>query len=144
MFRGSGISNGIGLGGYTNADVIRAGPANLGQEPYLARLYARYVIPLSNDMTDPIERGMDQIPGRQAADSIEIKAGKLAPTDDFDQNRYANNGRTQFMNYDFLFNTAWDYASDTRGYSIGFSAALVHPTWRLILAATRSLPQETA
>ena len=78
---------------------------------------------------------MDQIPGRQAADRIEIKAGKLAPTDDFDQNRYANNGRTQFMNYDFLFNTAWDYASDTRGYSIGFSAALVHPTWRLILGS---------
>jgi hypothetical protein len=135
MFRGSGISNGLGLGGYTNADVIRAGPANLGQEPYLARLYARYVIPLSDAVTDPVERGMDQIPGRQAADRIEIKAGKLAPTDDFDQNRYANNGRTQFMNYDFLFNTAWDYASDTRGYSIGFSAALVHPAWRLILGS---------
>ena len=35
MFRGSGISNGIGLGGFSNADVIRAGPANLGQEPFL-------------------------------------------------------------------------------------------------------------
>jgi hypothetical protein len=135
MFRGSGISSGYGLGGYTNADVIRAGPADLGQSPYLARLYARYVVPLSNAMTEPFQRGMDQIPGAQAADRIEIKAGKLAPTDDFDQNRYANNGRTQFMNYDFLFNTAWDYASDTRGYSIGASVAIVHPTWRLILGS---------
>jgi len=135
MFRGAGISGGLGLGGYANADVIRAGPANLGQDPYVARLYGRYVIPLSNVMTEPQEKGIDQIPGRQYVDRIEIKAGKTAPTDDFDQNRYANNGRTQFMNYDFLYNTAWDYASDTRGYSMGFSAAIVHRTWRLIFGS---------
>jgi hypothetical protein len=135
MFRGSGVSGGYGLGGYTNADVIRAGPAGLGQTPYVARLYARYVIPLSNVMTEPVDRGMDQIPGKQYADRIEIKAGRFALTDDFDQNRYANNGRTQFLNYDFLFNTAWDYAADTRGYSVGFTAALVHPTWRLLLGS---------
>ena len=122
MFRGSGVSGGYGLGGYTNADVIRAGPAGLGQTPYVARLYARYVIPLSNVMTEPVDRGMAQIPGKQYADRIEIKAGRFALTDDFDQNRYANNGRTQFLNYDFLFNTAWDYAADTRGYSVGFTA----------------------
>ena len=27
MFRGAGLSGGLGLGAYTNADVIRAGPA---------------------------------------------------------------------------------------------------------------------
>ena len=57
--------------------------------------------------------------------------GKLALTDDFDQNRYANNCRTQFLNYDFLYNTAWDYAADTRGYSYGFTIALFQPKWRL-------------
>ena len=39
-----------------------------------------------------------------------------------------NNGRTQSLNHAFLFNTAWDYASDTRGYTIGVSIAVVHPT----------------
>ena len=78
---------------------------------------------------------MDRLPGREPVDRIEIKGGKLAPTDDFDQNRYANNGRTQFLNYAFLFNTAWDYASDTRGYTIGASVAFVHPTWRLIMGS---------
>jgi len=135
MFRGAGLSKGLGLGAYTNADVIRAGPANLGQGPYLARLYARYVIPLSGELGEPLTRGMDQLPGREPVDRIEIKGGKLAPTDDFDQNRYANNGRTQFLNYAFLYNTAWDYASDTRGYSIGASVAFVHPAWRLIFGS---------
>ena len=64
MFRGAGLSKGLGLGAYTNADVIRAGPANLGQGPYLARLYARYVIPLSGELGEPLTRGMDQLPGR--------------------------------------------------------------------------------
>jgi hypothetical protein len=135
MFRGSGPAGGLGLGGYSNGDVIRAGPANLGSDPYLARLYVRYTIPLSAEMTPPLERGMDQMPLREHVDRIEIKAGKVAPTDDFDQNRYANNQRTMFFNYAFLFNTAWDYASDTRGYSIGFSVAIVHPTWRLIFGS---------
>jgi hypothetical protein len=135
MFQGAGLAGGYGLGAYTNADVIRAGPANLGSGPYLARMYARYVIPLSGEMGETLTRGMDQLPGREPVDRIEIKGGKLAPTDDFDQNRYANNGRTQFLNYAFLFNTAWDYASDTRGYSIGASIAFVHPTWRLIMGS---------
>ena len=135
MFRGSGVSTGYGLGAYTNADVIRAGPAGLGSGPYLARLYARYLIPLSGTLGESLPRGMDQLPDQEPADRIEIKGGKLAPTDDFDQNRYANNGRAQFLNYAFLYNTAWDYASDTRGYSIGASVAIVHPTWRLIVGS---------
>ncbi len=49
-------SNGLGLGAYTNADVIRAGPANLGHGPYLARMYARYVIPLSGEVGESLTR----------------------------------------------------------------------------------------
>ena len=44
-FRGSGISNGIGLAGYTNGDVVRAGSSDLPQDPYVARLYLRYIHP---------------------------------------------------------------------------------------------------
>lgn len=129
-FRGHGISDGVGLGGYVNGDVIRAGSSNLPKDPYVARLYLRYFLPLSSE-TEKLERGMDQIPGDQPVARWEIKAGKLTLTDDFDQNRYANNSRTQFLNYDFLYNTAWDYVSDTRGYSYGFVTALVQPRWRL-------------
>lgn len=130
LFKGNGISNGIGLGGYVNADVIRAGSSDLPKEPYVARLYVRYYHPLSSE-TEQLERAMDQLAGDQPIARWEVKAGKLAPSDDFDQNRYANNGRTQFMNYDFLINPSWDEASDTRGYSYGFVAAMVQPLWRL-------------
>jgi len=131
-FLGDGISKGVGLAGYVNGDVIRAGSSNLPKTPYMARLYLRYYYPLSGE-TEKMERCMDQLPGEQPVSRWEFKFGKLAPTDDFDLNRYANNNRAQFFNYDFLYNTAWDYASDTRGYSYGIVAALYQPRWRLAL-----------
>ena len=60
-----------------------------------------------------------------------MKIGLMAATDDFDLNRYANNTRTQFMNWGLINNTAWDFAADTRGYDYGFVVALVEPSWRL-------------
>ena len=99
LFQGFGVSDGIGLGGYVNGDVVRAGSSNLPKVPYLARYYFRYFIPLSSE-TEKVERCMDQLPGEQPVSRLEIKFGRLALTDDFDQNRYANNNRTQFMNYE--------------------------------------------
>lgn len=130
MAQGDGISGATGLGGYTNGDVIRQGSADLGKGPYIPRLYARYIYPLSGE-TEKEERGMDQLPGAEPVSRIEIKAGKLAASDDFDVNRYANNTRTQFLNWGFINNLAWDFAADTRGYSYGGIAALVMPRWKL-------------
>ena len=119
LFKGNGISDGLGLGGFVNGDVIRAGSSNLPEDPYIARMYLRYIFPLSGGEAETVERAMDQLPGSQPSNRWEFKLGKFSATDDFDQNRYADNNRSQFMNYDFLYNTAWDYAADTRGYSYG-------------------------
>jgi hypothetical protein len=134
MAKGSGVGKGVGLGGVPNGDVLRTGSANLGTGPYVARAYLRYFYTLS-DETEKAERGIDQLPGNEPVKRIDIKAGKMSAADDFDQNRYANNTRTQFLNISFINNTAWDYAADTRGYSYGFSVALVQPKWRLALGA---------
>ncbi len=129
--RGNGISRAVGLGGITDGDVIREGSVDLGTDPYIARLYLRYFIPLSQEKDPLATRGMDQLPGNEPASRVEMKLGKMAATDDFDLNRYANNTRMQFMNWGLINNTAWDFAADTRGYSYGFVAALVEPSWRL-------------
>jgi len=131
-FIGSGISNGVGLAGYVNGDMIRAGSSNLAEDPYIARMYFRYLLPLSSE-SEKVTRAMDQLPGEQPVKRLEFKVGKMSVADDFDQNRYANNNRTQFFNYDFMYNTAWDYAADTRGYTYGVFTALVQPQWRLAM-----------
>jgi high affinity Mn2+ porin len=133
--RGNGISHAVGLGGITDGDVIRQGSTDLGTSPYIARFYLRYLIPLTQEKDSPVTRGMDQLPGSEPGSRVEIKAGKMAATDDFDLNRYANNTRTEFMNWGLINNTAWDFAADTRGYSYGILIALVNPSWRLALGS---------
>lgn len=130
MARGSALSGATGLGGLTNGDELRQGSVDLGKGPYVARLYARYWIPLSSE-TEHKSRAQDQLAGAEPTTRIEFKLGKFAATDDFDVNRYANNTRTQFLNWGFINDTAWDYAADTRGYTRGFTLAYVSPAWAL-------------
>ena len=131
MVRGAGISRVVGLGGLTNGDVIRQGSADLGGGPYVARAFARYVIPLANATYDTLARAPDQMPEPVPAHRLEITAGKLAASDIFDINRYANSARTQFMDWGLFQNTAWDFAADTRGYTNGIEIGYVAPTWAL-------------
>jgi len=126
MARGSGISDALGLAGLTDGDVIRQGAAVLTKGPVIARAFLRWSVPLSGGRS-VAERGMDQLPGAVADSRFELVAGKVAATDFFDLNRYANGTRTQFMNWGLINNTAWDFAADTRGYSIGVAAAWVTP-----------------
>ena len=131
LFTGRGINSGTGLAGYVNGDVVRAGPGAGGtQRPYIARAYLDWNLPLGTDRA-PVARAQDQLPGEQATQRIEIKLGRVALGDDFDKNRYANDTRHQFMNWDFINAAAYDYAADTRGYSDGFVATWVQPRWTL-------------
>jgi hypothetical protein len=134
MARGSGVSHATGLAGLTDGDVIRQGSVNLGQGPYLARAYARYMIPLTAER-DTVTHAVDQLPGVQPSTRIEIKAGKFALNDDLDNNSYANTTRYQFMDWGLWNNLAWDFAADTRGYTNGLLVAYVGRRWSLKLAA---------
>lgn len=127
-FMGAGVSNAVGLGGLTNGEVVRQGAGGLRKVPYVARRYLRYLVPLSDELVE-VERGQDQLVGREAATRLEFKLGTLAVADDFDRNRYANSARTQFMNWALWNNVAWDFAADTRGYTNGVVASFISPKW---------------
>src|SRR5262249_51257953 len=124
-----------GLAGLTNGDVIRQGAGNLPKRFYIARAFVRYLIPLPLGETQPAtktaQRAQDQLPGPEPATRLEIKLGVLAANDDFDQNRYANSTRTEFMNWSLWNNPAWDFAADTRGYTDGIMIGFVSPRWSI-------------
>lgn len=126
---GEGVSGATGLGGFSNGNVIPPG-YGLNKQFYIARLYARFMLPLGSQVT-AVDRGQDQIGGTEAATRLEVKVGHLAAPDDFDQNRYANSPRTQFLNWSLTDDTAWDYAADTRGYTDGIVLGYISPAWSL-------------
>jgi high affinity Mn2+ porin len=115
---GNGISNSLGLAGYTNIDVVRIPGQGtpLSTAPYLARAIFRYVVPLSRQ-TEEAEAGplgvLRSLPRRR----LEFRAGKLALADFFDVNPVGSDSHLQFMNWTSVNNGAWDFAADTRGYT---------------------------
>ena len=113
---GSGLSQTLGLAGFTNLDAVRS--PSLGASPYVARLWLRKVIALSDD-TINVERGPLSILTTLPARRLDIHLGKFAMVDFFDLNSVANDSHTQFMNWTVVNNGAYDYAADTRGYTYG-------------------------
>ncbi len=127
-FMGAGVSGGTGLGGLTNGDVIRQGVPGLKKQFYVARFFARFMLPLPGDVSS-VARAQDQIAGTEALRRIELKVGQMSAVDDFDRNAYANSARTQFLNWSLWNNTAWDFAANTRGYADGVVVGYVGPAW---------------
>jgi high affinity Mn2+ porin len=111
---GSGLSRVLGLGGPTNLDAIR----NLDAKPYVARLWYRKVIALSDDKVE-VERTPLSILTELPARRLDIHLGKFDMVDFFDLNSVANDSHTQFLNWTVVNNGAYDYAADTRGYTYG-------------------------
>jgi high affinity Mn2+ porin len=111
---GGGLSNSSGLAGLTNLDATR----DLDGMPYVARLWYRLVVPLS-DETVNVERGPLSILTTLPVRRLDIHIGKFAMVDFFDLNSVANDSHTQFMNWTVVNNGAYDYAADTRGYTYG-------------------------
>lgn len=133
MFWGSGLSNANGLGGLTNGDVLRSGGGfglNHPHDPYIARGYVRYLLPLS-DKREYVEEDQDQVGTYEPTHRLEFKLGKFSANDDFDRNRYANTARAQFMNWSLVTNTSWDFAADTQGFTLGTVIGWVEPEWDL-------------
>jgi high affinity Mn2+ porin len=111
---GRGISEALGLAGFTNLDVVRN--PNLGPIPYMARAELHQTIGLSPTLIHA-DRGpfslATQVPERR----IDLRVGKLGLPDIFDLNNVGTDSHLQFLNWTTDNNGAWDYAADTRGYT---------------------------
>jgi hypothetical protein len=124
---GGGLSTALGLAGFTNLDVVRN--PSLGATPYIGRAYIDQIIPLVSDQDVPVERNPLRIFRKLPAYRIEIRAGKLSTVDVFDVNTVGSDSHLQFMNWTVDNNGAYDYAADTRGYTLGATIELATPLW---------------
>ncbi len=125
---GRGLSEALGLAGYTNLDVVRN--PYLGKTPYVARYGFHQVIGLTNS-TASQEPGPMALAPAVPVRRIEIRIGKLTLPDFFDVNSVGSDSHLQFMNWTVDNNGAWDYAADTRGYTIGGMAEYDDRIWSL-------------
>lgn len=128
---GRGISDALGLAGFTNLDVVRN--PTLGSTPYVGRLFVHHTIALSTE-TVAVDRGPLSLASEVPARRIDIRAGKFGTADWFDLNGPGSDSHLQFTNWTADNNGAYDYAADTRGYSVGIEAEYQAPTWAIRFA----------
>ena len=125
---GSGLSDALGLGGFTNLDVVRN--PTLGSTPYVARAMVHVTIPLAGETVDVTPTAFSlaaHVPSRR----IEIRAGKLGMADFFDVNAVGSDSHLQFTNWTVDNSGAYDYAADTRGYTYAAIVEYDAPKWSL-------------
>src|ERR1700678_2453888 len=123
---GTALSHGSGLAGHTDLDIVR-NPL-LSKAPYLGRAMIHTVFALSKDKVENDRSFLslfDELPRRR----LEIRFGKFSLPDFFDQNSVGSAPHFQFNNWSVDNNGAWDYAADTRGYTIGATADFEDRNW---------------
>jgi high affinity Mn2+ porin len=130
---GAGISAAKGIAGFPNGETFRIGSTD--PKLYIARLYLRQHISLKKNAVEKIEEGSNQVAEIVPANRLSFTAGKICLADFFDKNTYSHDPRTQFLNWSLMSNAAWDYPADTRGYTQGLVAELVHPNWAVRVAS---------
>jgi len=123
---GRGLSEALGLAGFTNLDVVRN--PYLSNAPYLARGEVHQTIGLTSRMTES-DRGPFSLATEVPVRRFEMRIGKMSLPDVFDVNDVASDSHLQFMNWTIDNNGAWDYAADTRGYTVGGTFEYDDHTW---------------
>lgn len=123
---GRGLSDALGLAGFTNLDVVRN--PTLGTRPYVARALVHVTLPLSTATVDTNPTPLS-LATRVPARRIEFRLGKLGMADFFDINAVGSDSHLQFTNWTVDNNGAYDYAADTRGYTDAFIAEYDTRRW---------------
>jgi hypothetical protein len=123
---GRGVSQALGLAGFTNLDVVRN--PSLGSKPYIARVQLHQTFGLSKKVIDAERTPFSlatQVPERR----LEFHIGKMSLPDYFDINSVGSDSHLQFLNWTVDNNGAWDYAADTRGYTYAAVAEYDDKNW---------------
>ena len=126
--QGFGLMDSHGAAGFPSAEAYKLG----GAYPYarVQRYFVRQTIDLGGE-TQKVDADINQFAGSQTANRLVLTVGKFAVVDMFDTNKYANNAKSDFLNWSVVNAGSFDYAGDGWGYSYGAAAEWYQGRWTL-------------
>lgn len=130
---GRGLSNVDGLANPSNGELPRVASAT--PKPYLARLYISHDFGFG-DAVEHFDSDENQLAGDRPMVRYTVTVGRFSDSDFFDANNYSHDPRMQFMAWGIMYNGAWDYPADTRGYTWGIVNEFHTRNWSLRFGAT--------
>jgi high affinity Mn2+ porin len=128
MWQGYGVNNALGVDGFPNGEAFRLGTTN--PNGAITRLFIRQTIGSGGEQEDVPDDDFT-LAGKEDLSRLTFTLGRFSAKDIFDNNAYANDPRTQFMNWALMANEAWDYPADAIGYTTGIAIELNQPKWTL-------------
>ena len=117
--QGFGVGNTLGIAGFPNAFAYKVGSS----QPYERnqRYFLRQLIGLGGE-TEQIDGGPNQLAGPVNSNRLTFTVGKYSVVDIFDDNKYAHDPVSTFLNWTIIDMGAFDYAADAWGFTYGASA----------------------
>lgn len=128
LWQGFGLSHTFGVVDFPNGDAYKAGTPT--PNLMFSHLFIRQTIGFGGEQED-VPDGPLTLAGKQDVSRFTITLGRMTPLDIFDQNTYAEDPHSQFMNWATMANITWDYGQDTIGYGSGVALELNQPRWAL-------------
>lgn len=129
---GRGFSHVNGLANSNNGELPRVASAT--PKPYLARAYFTHDFGFG-DEREKVDSDANQLGGSRPMKRYSISVGRFTLTDFFDDNRYSHDPRMQFLGWAAMYNGAWDYPADVRGYTWGWVHEFHTRQWSLRYAS---------
>lgn len=117
-----------GSAGFTNGELTRTAGSN--PKIYRQRLFLRQTWGLGGG-DEQIESGLNQMASTVDKNRLVLTVGNFSVLDVFDNNSYAKDPRSQFMNAAFMTYLSYDYAADARGFGWGYALEWHRDDWTL-------------
>ena len=113
------MGNAHGLAGFASAEAYKLGSA----EPYarIQRAFIRQTIDLGGE-TQKVDADLNNFESTTTSDRLVLTVGRFQVVDMFDTNKYANNSKTDFLNWSSVNTGSFDYAGDAWAYTYGAAA----------------------
>lgn len=126
VWQGFGLGNAVGLEAFPNGEAFKVGTKT--PNVTMARLFLRQSFELGGER-EKVEDDFLELAGTRDVSRLTFTVGKLSAKDIFDSNAYANDPRTQFLDWSLMANNAWDYPADALGYMTGAAVELNQRRW---------------
>lgn len=126
--QGFGLSNTVGMAGFPSGEAYKLGE----NRPYirLPRAFIRHVISLDGDV-QKVEESSNQFATNYSANNLIFTIGHFSVVDIFDNNNYAHDARSDFLNWSVIDSGSFDYAADSWGFTNGATLEWNQDNWSL-------------
>ena len=126
--QGFGLGDTHGVAGFPSGESYKLGFS----DPYgrVNRYFVRQTINLGGD-SQKIDADINQFEESVTTNRLVFTVGKFAIVDIFDTNKYANNPKTDFLNWAAINTGTFDYAGDAWGFTYGAAAEWYQGDWTL-------------